>query len=191
MFNTIDIVPDSIAGDPQVIAACQSIDAELAAIYAQIPDVCFWPNLDAQSGPMLDVLAWEMHVDIWQGWSGDLPDSTKLDLIKSSIDWHQHKGTKYVVEKMLQLVFTNAYVTEWFQYGGTPYHFRIVVSELITDPTQLAKVLDAITAVKNVRSQFDGFIQSKLSQQHLVIGVSVIKMKSVYIPADTLDLLGI
>ena len=66
MWRTIDIVPDSLRSDPQVQSACASIDKELEAIYGDIPDVCFWPNLYQQVPPLLDIMMWEYHVDVVQ-----------------------------------------------------------------------------------------------------------------------------
>ena len=49
-------------------------------------------------------LGWEMHVDVWAGWEGDLSIEKKRQLIDESIEWHRHKGTKWAVERMLQTV---------------------------------------------------------------------------------------
>jgi P2-related tail formation protein len=91
MWKTIEIVPSSIRNDPQVQAACGAIDQELAQIYDCIPSILFWPFVEDQVPPLLDMLAWEMHVDIWQGWEGDLDNETKIQLINQSIDFHRHK----------------------------------------------------------------------------------------------------
>lgn len=185
MWNTIDIVPSSIRNDPQVQAACAAIDIELKSIYDCIPSICFWPFIDQQVPPLLDVLAWEMHVDVWQGWEGDLTVEQKRDLINQSIDWHQHKGTKYAVERMLHTVFSKAYVAEWYQYGGNPYFFRLVVEEQISDPDKLARLTDAINAVKNERSWMEGFIVSKAAPQNLWIGIVNVKTTIHRIPVST------
>jgi hypothetical protein len=129
MWRTIDLVPDSIANDPQVIAACEAIDIELAEIYDDIPAINFWPNVEQQSGAMLDVMMWEMHVDIWQNWEDELTDDDKILLINESIDWHQHKGTPWAVEEMIDKVFGPgvAVLTEWFQYRGSSISANIPV----------------------------------------------------------------
>jgi phage tail P2-like protein len=179
MWRTIDIVPSSIREDPQVQAACEAIDAELQQIYTEFlpesaastgqPSICFWPFVMQQVPPLLDVLAWEMHVDVWAGWEGTLDLETKRRLIEESIHWHQHKGTRYAVDQMLATVFKQGVVTEWYEYGGRPYYFRIITEDEIVDPDQLLAVIDGIYAVKNVRSWLDepGFIRSRRQQQTL------------------------
>jgi phage tail P2-like protein len=184
MWNTIDIVPSSIRNDPQVQAACKAIDAELQSIYDCIPSICFWPFVDQQVPPLLDVLAWEMHVDVWQGFEGDLTVEKKRELIAKSVDWHQHKGTKYAVEQMVQTVFAKGYVSEWYQYGGTPYHFRVILKEQIP-PDKLDTLLTAINAVKNARSWMDEFDVTFQVIQQLYIGIAIARIKINKIPVAT------
>jgi phage tail P2-like protein len=174
MWRTLDIVPSSIRGDPQVIAACGAIDKELEQIYSCIPSILFWPFVDEQVPPLLDVLAWEMHVDVWAGWEGDLDIETKRELINKSIDWHRHKGTRYAVDQMLQTVFKQGAVTEWYEYGGRPFYFRIAFEGDITG-VQFNQVLEAVYAVKNVRSWLDtpAFITTRLHRQQLWHGIAV------------------
>ena len=170
MWRTIEIVPSSIRNDPQVIAACGSIDKELEAMYGCMGSVpgglMFWPFVDQQVPPLLDVLGWEMHVDIWAGWEGNLSIEKKRELINASIDWHRHKGTRYAVDQMLKVVFEQGHVTEWYEYGGRPYFFRILFEGEI-DPDKWEQVKTAIYAVKNVRSWLDEPLEAKLWHQAL------------------------
>ena len=174
MWKTLEIVPSSIRDDPQVIAACEAIDKELVAIYdetAAVPDgILFWPFVDQQFPPLLDILAWEMHVDVWAGWEADLDVETKRALINQSIDWHRHKGTRYAVDQMLRTVFKQGTVTEWYEYWGLPYFFRISFEGDITG-TQWEQIKTAVFAVKNVRSWLDGFITNRLYLQTLWHGI--------------------
>jgi phage tail P2-like protein len=166
MWRTIDIVPSSIRDDPQVIAACEAIDQELQEIAAEIPSILFWPFVDEQVPPLLDILAWELHVDVWEGWEGDLDIETKIQLINQSIDFHRHKGTRYAVDQILKTVFKQGTVSEWFEYSGRPYFFRILFEDDISG-TQWNTVLDAVYAMKNVRSWLDAFLKVRKQVQQL------------------------
>jgi phage tail P2-like protein len=182
MWKTIEIVPSSIRDDPQVQAACGAIDAELVQIADEFlqgspkanPSICFWPDVEQQVEPLLDVLSWEMHVDVWQNIAGaPLTTEKKIELINQSIDWHRHKGTKYAVDQMLKTVFGVAMVTEWYEYGGDPYYFRIVTEEHTYTEAELGQILDAVYAVKNVRSWLDSFDKSRLHKQFLYQAIVV------------------
>jgi phage tail P2-like protein len=191
MNKTIDIAPSSITSDPQVQAACEAVDDELRAIYecmASVPGgILFWPFTDEQVQPMIDIIAWELHVDVWQGWDGDLSDEQKKDLINKSIDWHRHLGTKRVVEDMLRTVFKQGYIQEWWSYGGRPFYFRIVLNEPIVDPERLNRVIAGIIAVKNVRSWWEDIaLPSKGSGAQMYVTIIVgQRIKNTYIPVST------
>jgi hypothetical protein len=43
---------------------------------------------------------------------------------------------------------------EWFDYGGEPYHFKIVTSD--TSAKDNPAFMRALNSVKNARSHFDG-----------------------------------
>ena len=153
-----DILPESLQGDPQVRAACEAIDAELAEIYRDIPQVAFWPDLANQTSPLLDVLMWEYHVDWTQDimYGTPLTDQQKREAIDKSILWHQKKGTKWAVQEILRTAFPTANVVEWYQYGGRPYYFRVVVNEDVAgNPALYERMVRAIMATKNVRSWLD------------------------------------
>jgi phage tail P2-like protein len=180
MWKTIDIVPSSIRGDPQVQSACEVIDDEIEAIYGGFlpetatPSILFWPFVDEQIQPMLDIIAWEMHVDVWAGWDGALTDEQKKVLINKSIDWHQHLGTKYAVEQMLKTVFRTGYVSEWYEYGGNPYFFRVTIEEPLVDQDRLDRCIAGIMAVKNVRSWMEEIVTpSDTSRAFMYVAVII------------------
>ena len=192
MNRTLDIAPSSITGDPQVQAAAEAIDDELLAIYecmAQVPGgILFWPFADVQNEAMTDTIAWELHVDIWQGWDGDLTIEEKRTLINESIQWHQKLGTKWIVERMLKTIFRTGYIQEWYEYGSTrPYFFRVVLDEPIGTPERLKRLYDAIIAVKNVRSWWEeeggivGPDQVSRAQMYVTIIVGQ-RLKNTFIP---------
>ena len=191
MFKTLDICPSSIQGDPQVQAACESIDQELQQIYGCIPSICFWPNIANQTSPLLDILMWEMHVDQWEIWSQEggglapLTDAQKRYLIDNSVDWHAHKGTKWICDQMLQQVFKDGEVVEWYNYGGLPYHFQVITRDANVDPVKQQQMIDAIMSVKNVRSWPDGFIRDRYFSDsgNLNVGSCVVQFINTYIKA--------
>jgi phage tail P2-like protein len=173
MFKTIDIVPSSLRDDPQVQAMCVALDEELKEVYNCIPSICFIPFIKQLEPPLLDILGWQFHVDVWAGWDVTLDNETKRELILQSIQWHAKKGTKWAVEQVLQTVFKTGRVTEWYEYGGRPYFFRITTDEDIVDITKMLRVLDAVYALKNERSWLDEFIRTRVQGQLLFVGMVV------------------
>lgn len=99
----------------------------------------------------LPFLAYAFKVDFWDE---RLEVSKKRSLIKESILLHQKKGTLWAVKRVLQILEVDAEISEWFQYGGSPYFFRIKLSIEQDFPhiNQLQKLIDIY---KNVRSLYE------------------------------------
>ena len=120
--SLLDILPQNLLRDEQIKAAAQALDAELQKITAATKEALLLPRLDELPEAVIDLLAWQWHVDFYEP---NMSLKTKRQLVRESIAWHRLKGTKAAVEKMVQAVFRGGVVTEWFEYGGEPYHFRV------------------------------------------------------------------
>ncbi|HML88940.1 MAG TPA: phage tail protein I [Methylomusa anaerophila] len=135
-------------------AAAQALDRELQAVTAAIPLTVLFARIDVLPEEVLDVLAWQLHVDFYEpvGFSIE----KKRALIKQSIAWHRHKGTPWAVEQVVSAAFANAEVVEWFDYDGDPYRFKIRTIDSLTDDAAYSGLVRAINTVKNTRSWLDG-----------------------------------
>ncbi len=101
---------------------------------------------------LLPWLAWAFSVDTWNpAWS----EKIKRQVIAQSFDVHRVKGTLGAVKRALAaLDLDDVDVSEWFDYGGDPYFFRVDV-ELSTrglSDTEFTDIVAAIDGAKNVRS---------------------------------------
>ena len=151
--SLIDVLPPNLLADKQIYAAALALDDELQKITAATRNALLLPRLDALSEEVIDLLAWQWHVDFYEP---SMSIETKRQLVRESIAWHRIKGTKAAVEKMAQTVFKGGVVTEWFEYGGDPYHFRIDVLNApnMTEENR-GRLLAVVNASKNTRSWLD------------------------------------
>ena len=153
--SLLDILPSNILDDPKVNAAARALDGELQKITAAVQEVLFLPYLGTLPEKVLDLLAWQWHVDFYEPLGMGI--ETKQKLIINSIAWHRIKGTAAAVQKMVEAAWDGCNVEEWFNYGGKPYYFRVVnITAAHVDEEVIRNVLRAIYATKNVRSWLDG-----------------------------------
>ena len=151
--SLLDILPQNLLRDEQIKAAAQALDAELQKITAATKEALLLPRLDELPEAVIDLLAWQWHVDFYEP---NMSLKTKRQLVRESIAWHRLKGTKAAVEKMVQAVFRGGVVTEWFEYGGEPYHFRVdILSAPQITAENTTRLLNVINASKNIRSWLD------------------------------------
>jgi len=167
-INLIGLVPDSIRGDPQVQAAAAAIDNELKAVTAAIPATLLIARLDELPEAVIDLLAWQWHVDYYEPVGMDI--DTKRVLIRQSIDWHRHKGTPGVVQEVVTAVLGDAKVLEWFEYVGEPYWFKVECNDVINDGRTYEHLMRLVSAVKNTRSWLEKVTIYKEYKGSLSIG---------------------
>jgi len=153
-INLIGLVPDSIRGDPQVQAAAAAIDNELKAVTVAIPATLLIARLDELPECVLDLLAWQWHVDYYEPVGMDI--ETKRKLVRQSIAWHRRKGTPEVVQEVVTAVLGDAQVLEWFEYGGEPYWFKVECNDIVRDGQTFTRLGNLINSVKNTRSWCEG-----------------------------------
>lgn len=114
-------------------------------------------NIDLQEEELLDILAKDFKVD-W--WSADYTLAEKRDILKNSWNIHRLLGTKAAVELAINSLYEEANVAEWFEYGGDPYHFRVIINsdETMADSDKLLTVISKIIFYKNLRSTLDDIL---------------------------------
>lgn len=146
------LLPGSVSWDEDSVRIMDAVDPEfkavLAAIRDKLPNI---KNIDNLSGRVVDLLAWEYHLD-YSPRSGLMAD--KRQLIRSSLAEHKRHGTRYAVRSLCDEFFGEGNYTlqEWFEYAGQPFWFRITFTDSIADwPDFLAR----LNVVKNVRSWAD------------------------------------
>lgn len=104
---------------------------------------------------LLPWLAWAVSVDVW---NNEWVVETRRAVIKASLEVHRKKGTVGALKRALTAFsFDNIEVEEWFDYGGEPFHFKVLVEVLTEnfDLLELTEVYSVIQNTKNVRSYLD------------------------------------
>ncbi len=88
--------------------------------------------------------------------SKDFPLSNRARIAKA-VDLYKLIGTKQGLELILFLLDIKCHIQEWFEYNGTPYHFRVDIDlkyqGLQSDTYD--KLLNLIEEYKNLRSKLE------------------------------------
>jgi len=139
----------------ELFSRFQNLDTECLLIYL----------FDKVEETALVHLAEQFHITGNEGWSNCTTIAEKRDLIKNSLNLHRFRGTKYSIKRVLEILGLNGQVSEWFEYGGLPYHFRISVdmNNKGFDGDTEKSLVDLITANKNVRSKLESLIINLIS----------------------------
>lgn len=167
-LSLADILPQNLMADKQMAAAAQALDAKFQAATAATIKTLILPRLDELPEDIIDLLAWQWHVDFYEPVGMDI--DTKRRLVRESVGWHHIKGTPAAVEKMIQTVYQIGTVQEWYEYDGLQYYFRVLLGESIMQTEKLKLLLKMIDASKNTRSWLDMLIFEKNTDASIYYG---------------------
>lgn len=152
------LIPGSIAEDPQVEAATLALDDQLADINTHLIQTIILPRIDELSEMVLDLLLWEFHITLDEGAGLAVSVEEKRDLVKGAVEIHRLKGTKAALLRIFEMLSMRGVISEWYEYGGEPYKFKVEILELSErglDEQTYVLLERLIDEYKNVRSWLD------------------------------------
>lgn len=155
--NLLRALPEVLANDESMRAVAAAIAETLEARTGEIETLMIYARIDALPEPLLDMLAYDFKVD-W--WDANYTVEEKRATLKESWAVHRTLGTKAAVKKAISAISPNTDVAEWFEYGGEPYHFRLLI-QLTGEraaPEKFQRVLERVMFYKNLRSWLDEVI---------------------------------
>ncbi|MEM0326953.1 MAG: phage tail protein I [Desulfurococcaceae archaeon] len=146
-----ELLPTSIAVDEGIQKLAESTEGVFSFLFSEVGKTLIYSRIDELPEEVLDLLAWQFHIE---GYELASTIEEKKRLIKKAIELHRYKGTKWAVEKALEALGVDSVLEEWFEYGGEPYHFKVLLSG-IKEEAKWKEIRKAIDEYKNVRSWYD------------------------------------
>ena len=161
-----EIAPLNLLADENIKVLIEAIEQQFEEVKNQIPNVLIYSRIDSLSEEVLNLLAWQFHIE---GWELANSIEEKRNLIRNAIQLHKYKGTKYALKKVLETLNLQGDIQEWFEYGGEPYKFKVDINlayKSINTET-VEKLRRLINEYKNERSWLDSlniYLTSNLNQ---------------------------
>jgi phage tail P2-like protein len=168
----LDILPGSIAHDEDVQAAASALGVAMSDVERDISLAYLFSRIDTLPEDVLDHLGYQFHITGIEGWRLAATVAEKRNLVRTAIEIHRKKGTKYAVVRVLDLLGMRGVVSEWFEYGGNPYTFKIdidVVGYPIT--TEVLALLDDLVG------------EYKSARSHYEVDLGLAQRSKIYLPA--------
>ena len=153
--SLLEILPESIKNDEKIYALAKTLDSELQNLSRQSKIPLHLPRLDELNHEILNELAYQYHLDFFEPERMTL--EVKRKLIANAILQHKKYGTKFAVEKLLNTLSRGAKISEWFNYDGIPYHFKVNLRGLKDLDDDGERIMRAIEITKSVRDWIDDF----------------------------------
>jgi len=139
--------------DPKVKAIAKALSQQLLDVSGLIDNVLIYSRIDELPEELVDVLAYDMHVD-WYDCS--YPLKTKREILKNSVCVHKKMGTKYAIEKALGSIYPDSTIEEWFEFGGEPYTFRVVCDVTKTEvQASFREIVNSVNMYKRLSAHLE------------------------------------
>lgn len=169
--NLLSSLPDVLKNDADMMALAAIIAETLSNRINEIEDVAIYSRIDNLPENLLDILAHDFKVD-W--WDGNYTIEEKRATLKKSWRVHKTLGTKSAVETAISAIYPDTVVSEWFEYGGAPYHFRLLVDATYEsiDAEKHKRVIERVEFYKNLRSVLDGIEYFANGKSNIYVGVA-------------------
>ena len=151
-LDFIQLLPVFMKKDPAVQALASVMTQTLADPDEHLKDAATWNRIEKLSEAELDEMAWELDID-WYDFGSSR--KAKIAQVKSAVLIKKRRGTKWAVEQILRNIIGRAWVNEWMDYGGDPYHFEVAIKNSVVTQDMYGRLVTQIEAAKNVRSILD------------------------------------
>ncbi|MBM7592245.1 phage tail protein I [Brevibacillus fulvus] len=151
-ISLINLLTPNLLADENIRNAALSLDRELQDIASATSRLPLLANLDSLDEQWLDELLWQFHVE---GIEFAETLDEKRGLIRNSIDVHRTKGTRYAIERILEILSMQGVIEEWWEFDGEPFTFRIdinIKSDRVITNEKLNLLEKLVKEYKNTRS---------------------------------------
>jgi len=147
----ISVLPPYIKNDADTQAISYAFKMGMAKTIQFSKLTSLYANINEVSEEILDLMALELGT---QYYDGDMSVKTKQKLIKNTLAWYKKAGTPSAVAELIEIVFGEGEIVEWFDFTEPPYTpntFDIITNATMTEE-MIEYFLSIIRKVKNARS---------------------------------------
>jgi len=154
--------------DETTIAMCSALNTELNKID---PNKCLiMYNINILPEEILDEIAISENI-FW--YDSEATIEIKREVIKNADNVFQYLGTGYAVELVISNYFGDGEVVEWFDYAGTPGHFKIYTSNAEITAGLAVQFNTALSQIKRKSTILDEIIINMVESYSIYNGFTL------------------
>ena len=166
----LKLLPAWMRDDGSVKGLAEGTDEVTRALAARIKLMSRWNQIDQLDEQTLDEMAWELNI---QWYDSTAPIEAKRAVIRNSDRVYAKLGTPYAVAQIIADYFGTGEVREWYQYGGKPYHFKVLSDNPGLVNENLDLFLSLLRTVKRRSAWLDAILICLTGEMFLYAGMAV------------------
>lgn len=152
-----DILPENLSSQLETQAFAYALGRQVERLCAWADRTGVYAAVLELPEEILDVLALELRTPAYdQSFSPEV----KRALIQGTMAFYIGLGTPAAADRILEIIFSDGHIEEWYEYGGEPHHFRAYIEMTGRPVTQesLVSFRRILASVKRLSSWWDGTI---------------------------------
>lgn len=150
-----DSLPAIIAKQPWAQAMAFAVNNQMNRLLDYANGVLVSANVDTMPDAILDILAMELRIPYYdQAYTTQV----KRELIKGAIQYWATAGTVGSLTEIMENIFGDAEIEEWFSYNGDPGNFRIITTNPNVTGSTLEKFQETARHVKRLSAYLEEVI---------------------------------
>lgn len=170
------LLPAFMREDKNFQAMMYALQEEIKRLNSQNNLIRLYVNLDGLQEEILDELAWQFNIPEYDV---TFEVDVKRSIIRDCLSLHHRRGTVSAVQEVAEKIFGNAEVSEWFEYGGEPYHFKVTTTNISATDEMVERFRKVIRETQNVRSYLEEVIVDVMNSMELFFAAKVVLIDEV------------
>lgn len=163
-----DILPPNLH-TPMEKALAAAVKKMFDGVVVRLPLLAIYSEPSKLDGQMCDFLALSFNISAY---NQDYDIETKRELVQSALRVSATKGTATALRDIITSIHGGARLSEWFDYGGTPFHFKIEIDTFKRgiDEAGYNKIMEIIGAYKRTSAILEAIIINLKAENRTFIG---------------------
>lgn len=150
-----DIMPYNLASQTEVQALAYAIGKQVSSLCAYADSARIYAAVASIPEPALDALALELRTPAYDE---NYSLTVKRTLVEGALTFYMKMGTPYAVNKIIEAIFQTGHISEWFEYGGDPFHFKAYTTNPSITQDDVEEFTRVLSTVKRLSAWLDDII---------------------------------
>lgn len=147
-----ELLPSDLKNDTETQAFAYAVSRQVQQVIRFADAACIYIAIDGVPEPVLDLLAVELRTPVYKQ---TYSVAIKRALVKESLIFYDQMGTPAAVNRIIEAAFGVGQIEEWWEYDGSPHHFRATVGGIYPTAKNIADFKEAVQSVKRLSSWLD------------------------------------
>lgn len=150
-----DIMPENLANQTEIQALAYAVGRQVEKLLEYADGCRTYAAIYSMPENVLDLLAVELRTP---SYDENFSIKVKRTLIAESLLFYAQMGTPAAVNRIIETIFQAGYISEWWEYGGQPFHFKAYTTNPAITSDDVEEFKRVLGTVKRLSAWLDEIV---------------------------------